>query len=256
MPVTKILIASVTVLTVFAVARDAHAICGTIVTTDASEQVVVGELGTESCPPAIGCYATGSGVLAACIIDDEGNATLATASCGDATADGNQVQIQTQGGNDRLAALLPEHGPPAAYFKCGAGTSAILPWPADWNFGIAAFMGVGMDEFHGTSKSDWVISSQTVGVADGAFDLMCGNAGDDFLHGDGDDNVGAFLEEMMYGGPGTDFCDGDPGLALNGSNSSDAYNSCENPLSADAKDARLSNVPVTQCSLFANPLNW
>jgi hypothetical protein len=240
---------------------DAHAICDTLNLGNGDETVVLGELAVLSpsyptCHPLYGCVPLPDGVLAACIIEEDGTRTLEVLSCDSTTASNNQVQVNGQDGDDRVAALLLEHHPANGYFECEAASADVLiGWPADFTFGIAAHLGEDADEFYGSPRNDWVVTSYFSGstaVADGSLDLACGLGGDDSLNGDSDDTYP--IEEWLNGGTGTDFCDGDPNI--NGGNVADAHRNCENPVSADAKDARVSDSPVTACAADANPMFW
>ncbi|HWB79466.1 MAG TPA: hypothetical protein VG755_31100 [Nannocystaceae bacterium] len=267
---STLLIPALTALASLGIVGDAHAICDTLVLGNADQIVIVGEYTTLTCtnPNNLStCTAHRTGNGAACIIEPDGSEWLEVFACDDEDVVGDQVEIRTGSGDDQLGVLLSAHtvGQPGLVTIQGGGLArhcgdvgvdleALAPFPATFKFGVAAYMGDGEDRFVGSPNSDWAVSSWYDNgsfKADGDLDIICGMNGNDYLHGDLDDNGPAGSEEMISGGNGTDYCDGDPGFAFDGGDASDLYSSCETHY-----DAGLSGLPTELCTNNTNPLLW
>lgn len=167
---------------------------------------------------------------------------LATVKCDTDTSGSDMFFLSTGPGNDTVTTLLEEHtisvgGPnwinaeftpdgTTRAMYCGSNDRAIAPWNPDFEFGVTAVLGDGRDRFHGTPNGDIaqsnIVSTSMQSVppplgpptlvqhapGDNDRDLLCGADGDDELLGDADDSWWAY--EILDGGTGDDFCDGDP----------------------------------------------
>ena len=198
------------------------------------------------------------------------------------------VLLQTLGGNDRVSTLLEEHtseqyGPGwvfAGYasngkdmkaMRCADG--ALLPWNANFSFGVEAEMGEGADVFYGTPNADIAESNYVsftltpnpnplgtpqfiptwAAPADNANDMLCGGGGNDELLGDADDNYSVGAEEWLDGGPGIDFCDGDPPDGVFGVNTGGTQSDVVNSTCESHAHAWFSNS-FFSCTSSENPV--
>lgn len=227
-----------------AITNPAHASCDFLGLSNQSEDVILGEIGTISCPTS-GCYFEpfNRPTLGACWRGPDGEWHIQMLSCDSLTpADQNPV-LFTFGGDDRVAVLRREHTkgdrkllPTKDGFgamRCGNTGTAIAPWHKDFRFGLDVYLGEGTDLFHGTDNADGAWTNAPV-FAGGIWtshkdsstpDMVCTYGGNDTIYGDGDDAYTSGTEDWMDGGTGIDLCDGDYGH--DGSDISDLHRGCE-----------------------------
>ena len=248
------------------------AVCGSLVLTDAPEDVIIGEAGFKRCiggpsptcffmpylPAKLGvCHRTAGGVWQMSVL---GCTTSSTAS--------DVFSLETRGGDDRVAVLREEHtfgdltllpaGAGTGAMYCGSAGDAVAAWHPDFRFQIYAYLGTGADLFQGSDNTDVVWTNAPVfsggtwtSPADNAsFDMVCTYGGNDTIYGDRDDNFSAGFEDWIDAGAGTDYCDGDYGV--DGSDISDLYRNCETV--ADAYPD-LPGVNAIHCDASDDPLH-
>ena len=165
-----------------------------------------------------------------------------TITCDTATPGGDTLFLSTGAGDDTVTTLLYEHTSAVGGSNwinnhsgtgmiCGSGDYAIMPWNGGFDFGVEAVLGTGEDRFFGTPNDDSAKSNKFFSIqvpipaphgplrwvqlapGDDAMDFLCGGDGSDVLLGDADDGAfigGEYVEEVLDGGFGDDYCDGDP----------------------------------------------
>lgn len=254
--------------------------CASLSLPDWSENVVIGEAGYERClgGPVPTCffmpYSTPK--LGVCWQGPSGAWHLEVLDCDIHSKKGDVFWLETNGGDDRVAVLRPEHtkgdrrllpaGAGLGAMRCNGSKlispayspGALAPWHPDFKFGIVAFLGEGTDLFHGSDNQDIVFTNEISYVnwtspADfSSADMVCTYGGDDVIYGDGDDDFASGFEDWFDGGAGEDLCIGDYGF--DGNSVSDLHRNCE-----IARDAHpdLPYVDLVHCSDSANPLrDW
>lgn len=211
-----------------------------------AQEVIIGEFATVISHPLFGEVLYRSGEVGVCWRDENNVWTIVqptttvsvggvsqTVTCDTSTPGGDTLWLSTGAGDDTVTTLLGEHtyGVGGASWidhawSCGSSDFAIAPWNPDFDFGVEAILGAGADRFFGTPGDDIAESNRTYSdrvpvpapygpltwvpraPGDGASDLLCGGDGSDVLLGDADDGWAA--EEVLDGGFGDDYCDGDP----------------------------------------------
>lgn len=228
------------------ISNTAHAAnCGTLDFPGAqAQEVIVGEFATVAHHPVFGDSLIPFGEVGVCWRDANGAWTLERiATCDTSTPGGDTLRLRTGAGDDTVTTLLEEHtysvggpdwilseytpGGTTRAMYCGSDDYAIAPWNPDFDFGVLAVLGTGLDRFFGTPEDDIahsnLVSTSQIRIpavwgpltwvqhapGDNASDVLCGGHGTDELLGDADDGPSA--EEVLDGGYGNDdYCDGDP----------------------------------------------
>ncbi|MBZ0115359.1 MAG: hypothetical protein K8H88_00085 [Sandaracinaceae bacterium] len=185
------------------VAARAHAFqCGSLTTDAGDNTVILGEVyqRDNSYPPQWVPVDWANGDLGACWTDQYGLSHLTAFACGGQSSSSDFMLINTGAGDDQITVW---HG---QVTSCPGTNYAIGPWFTSWNgkFFVDANLGTGFDRFYGTPNRD-VVDSNTSTTDDGEDDLLCGYGGNDTLTGDTAD---ATDRECLWGGGGTDVCDG------------------------------------------------
>ncbi len=266
------------------------ATCGSLTLDADAQDVVIGEYGAINYTHALGEWIAPSYTLGVCWRDAGGAWHVEqVAGCTSSTPAGDVFLLRTGAGDDYVAPLMEEQtydwiSPDAVfagkddrgintYGLACEGSGAVAPWHDGFSFGVFAEMGAGADEFHGTPNDDIAESNFThielerspppfgpkipvyYAPGDQAQDMLCGGDGDDELLGDADDDWNAGFEELLDGGDGIDFCDGDPptgpfGSVLGGTTSDVATSSCETIERADELNGWFS------CEDSSNPVEF
>jgi hypothetical protein len=248
------------------------AVCGSVVLTDASEDVIIGEAGTKRCfgGPTPGCFFMPyfPAKLGVCHRTAGGTWTMSILGCTTSSTTTDWFALETRGGNDRVAVLREEHtfgdltllpaGAGTGAKMCGNTIDAVAGWHPDFDFQVHAYLGTGTDLFQGSDNRDVVWTNAPVfsgGVwtspADNAsVDMVCTYAGDDTISGDRDDNFSAGFEDLIDAGTGVDFCDGDYGV--DGNDISDLHRGCETVSDAFPD---LPAVNAIHCDASDDPLH-
>ncbi len=242
----SLIVATVVASPVALAGADADAaVCDQLLLGADNQDVILGEAGYRQCVggPSPFCYFQpygGSPKLGACWRDEGGAWQLEILDCTGANTSSDIFYFKGGAGDDRVAVLRDEHttgdltllpaGGGTGAMMCG-GSDAIAPWNPNFDFQIYAYLGTGTDVFHGSDNRDFVMSNDFAYVggtwtspADNAFDLACMYGGNDTFYGDADDDYHV-AEDLVDGGAGTDYCDGDYGF--DGSDYDDLYLSCE-----------------------------
>ncbi|HEX5720203.1 MAG TPA: hypothetical protein VF179_28875 [Thermoanaerobaculia bacterium] len=142
--------------------------CDSLVLSDDAEDVVLGEVigvrcfttwGT-STPPFRFCvfFPPLTRRLGVCWRGSDRVWHYKQTACTVSSTRDDYFQLETKGGDDRVAVLKPEHTEHTEhtdYMPCGrVGRQAIAPWFPGFGFSIHASLGTGSDLFHGSPNGD------------------------------------------------------------------------------------------------------
>ncbi len=249
--------------------------CGSLTLDADAQDVVLGEYGAINYTYGLGEWIAPSFTLGVCWRDVGGAWHVEKVDgCDSSTPAGDVFLLQTSDGDDYVAPLMEEQtydwiSQDAVYagkdnwgintygLSCEGGF-AVAPWHDGFSFGVHAVMGKGADEFHGTPNDDvaesyftsieWERSPPPFGPrvpvyyapGDESLDMLCGGDGNDELFGDADDDWQSGFEELLDGGNGNDFCDGDPPTG---------------PFGAFTSGGSVSDVATSGCNTFERAAN-